>query len=94
MTSGEWSNDWLPENASDAAQLEEATQRGRVILTYNIRHFAPLARQFPDHAGIILAHQYDWNLPRLRKALARLLTETTASSWHGQVRWLNEWLND
>lgn len=87
-------NDWLPEDASDDVQLLEATRRGRVIFTYNIRHFAPLARQFPDHAGVILAHQYDWNLPRLLKAFERLLTETTSVSWWGQVRWLNDWLDD
>jgi len=87
-------NDWLPENASDERQLQEATQRGRIIFTYNVRHFAPLAKQFPNHAGIILAHQYEWNLSRLLKAFERLLKETTAVSWHGQVRWLNDWRDE
>ena len=87
-------NEWLPENASDERQLQEATQRRRVIFTYNVRHFFPLAKQFPNHAGIILGHQYEWNLPQLLKAFERLLTETTAVSWHGQVRWLNDWLDD
>lgn len=86
-------NEWLLENASDEQQLQEATRRGRVIFAFNVRHFAPLSKQFPNHAGIILGHQYEWNLPRLLKAFDRLLTETTAVSWHGQVRWLNDWLD-
>lgn len=86
-------NEWMPENASDEQQLREASRRNRVILTYNVQHFFPLVKQFPDHAGIILAHQYDWNLPKLLKALDRLLTETTAVSWQGQVRWLNDWMD-
>ena len=86
-------NDWLPENASDEQQLQEATQRDRIIFTYNVRHFSPLAKQFPNHAGIVLAHQYEWNLSWLLKAFERLLTETTAVSWHSQIRWLNDWLD-
>jgi hypothetical protein len=87
-------NEWLPEDADDERQLQEATRRGRVIFTYNVRHFALLSKEFPNHAGIILGHQYEWNLSRLLKALDRLLTETTAVSWQGQVRWLNDWLDD
>lgn len=87
-------NEWLPEDASDERQLQAAAQRGRIVFTFNVRHFAPLAEQFPDHAGIILAHQPGWRLSRLLKAFERLLTETTAVSWRGQVRWLNDWLDD
>lgn len=87
-------NDWLTENATDEQQLQEATQRERIIFTYNVRHFAPLAKQFPNHAGILLAHQNEWNLSRLLKAFEKLLTDTTAVSWHGQLRWLNDWLGE
>jgi len=87
-------NEWLPEDASDERQLQAAAQHGRIIFTYNVRHFAPLAKQFPNHAGIILAHQSEWRLSRLLKAFERLLTETTAVSWRGQVRWLNDWLDE
>jgi hypothetical protein len=85
-------NEWLAEDASDEQQLREATRRGRVIFTYNVRHFTLLAQRYPEHSGIIVAHQSQWNLPRLLKALERLLSETTAEEWYGQVRWLNEWL--
>ncbi len=84
-------NAWVDEDASDEEQLQKATQRNRIIFTYNVRHFFPLTRKFPNHAGVVIAHQYDWNLSRLLKAFDRLLTETTPAFWRGQVRWLTEW---
>lgn len=83
-------NDWMPEGASDEAQLLGATAEGRCILTFNIRHFLILAVRFPNHGGIILAEQRGWSLPELIEALDRLLSETSAEDWVGQVRWLNQ----
>ena len=83
--------DWMPLDASDRTQLLEATARGRAILTFNIGDFTPLAQKYPSHSGIILAHQRAWRLPSLIAALDRLLNETTAEAWQGQVRWLNDW---
>lgn len=85
-------NDWMPFAATDDTQLLEATEQGRVIFTFNIGDFMHLAKKYPNHSGIILAQQCDWPLARQIKALDRLLTETTAVSWQGQVRWLNDWL--
>ncbi len=56
-----------------------------------IPDFVQLARQYPGHAGIALANQRDWTLPQLIAALDRLLTETSAEAWLGQVRWLSQW---
>ena len=82
---------WMPFDASDRTQLLEATARGRCILTFNIGDFVRLSQEYPEHGGIILAHQTAWRLPSLISALDRLLTETTAESWQGQLRWLNDW---
>lgn len=87
-------NEWIALDADDATQLLEATAHDRVIFTFNIGDFVPLAIRYSDHAGIVLAQQRDWPVSRQIKALARLLTETTAVSWRGQMRWLNEWGND
>ncbi len=84
-------NEWMALDATDSVQLLEATARNRVIFTFNIGDFVPLAAQYPDHAGIVLAQQRDWPIGRQIRALDRMLTETTAVSWRGQVRWLNEW---
>ena len=84
-------SNWIALDADDASQLREASARGRSILTFNIGDFVRLSRQFPEHRGIILAHQRDWTLSSLIAALDRLLSETTAEDWPGQVRWLNDW---
>lgn len=82
---------WMPLSASDESQLLGATAQGRVIFTFNIRDFVALASKYPKHAGILLANQRSWSLPALIDALDRMLNETDATEWVGQVRWLNQW---
>jgi hypothetical protein len=84
-------NEWITRDASDEAQLLQATARGRCIFTFNVRDFVALARRYPQHGGIILAAQSSWTLPGLIAALDRLLSETEGEDWVGRVRWLNEW---
>jgi hypothetical protein len=83
--------EWMALDAKDKTQLLEATARGRCILTFNISDFVRLAREYPEHGGIILAHQKEWRLSSLITALDRMLVETVAKEWAGQVRWLNDW---
>jgi len=82
---------WIALDASDEAQLLGATAQGRCIFTFNIRDFIILAEKYPMHQGIILAAQQNWSLSQLIHALDRLLAETMAEEWRGQVRWLNQW---
>lgn len=84
-------NDWMRRDASDERQLLGATAHGRCIFTFNIRDFLALAKQHPRHGGIILAAQSSWTLSALIEALGRVLSETDAGDWIGQVRWLNDW---
>lgn len=86
--------EWMPADASDEMQLLGATLRGCCIFTFNIADFAVLARRYPRHAGIIVAVQRDWTLSSLILALDRLLTETEAEQWVGQLRRLNEWRDE
>lgn len=83
--------EWMPLDASDEAQLLGATAQGRCIFTFSVRDFIILAQRYPQHSGIILAAQKSWTLSDLIAALDRLLSETEAADWVGQVRWLNEW---
>ena len=82
-------NEWISKDASDEAQLLQATAHGRCIFTFNVRDFVALARRYPHHGGIILAAQSSWTLSGLIAALDRLLSDTRAADWVGQVRWLN-----
>jgi len=84
-------NDWITQDAADEVQLLAATARGRCIFTFNARDFMPLAQRYPGHGGIILAAQRTMSLSELIAALDRLLTETNATDWPGQVRWLSNW---
>lgn len=84
-------NEWMAVDASDETQLLQTTAQGRCIFTFNVRDFVVLARRYPRHGGIILAAQTSWTLSDLIAALDRLLSETEAEDWIGQVRWLNEW---
>lgn len=84
-------NEWIALDASDETQLLQATAQGRCIFTFNVRDFVILARRYPQHGGIILAAQASWTLSDLIAALDRLLSETEAKDWIGQVQWLNEW---
>ena len=84
-------NDWMAANASDKTQLLGATAQGRILFTFNIRDFMSLTHLYPQHGGIILAAQKSWTLSSLIAALDRLLSQTNAQDWIGQVRWLNQW---
>ena len=82
---------WIPSDASAEDQLLGATAQGRCIFTFNARDFRALAHRHPRHGGIVLAAHSSWTLAGLSAALDRLLTETDAGGWPGQVRWLNQW---
>lgn len=84
-------DDWIALDATDEEQLLLATAQGRCLFTFNVRDFVALARRFPRHGGVVLAAQASWRLPDLIAALDRLLSETHAEDWIGQVRWLNDW---
>lgn len=86
-------NDWMPEDASDKAQLLGATKQNRCIFTFNIKDFTALAAQIPEHSGILLAAQRSWSLSELIIALDRVLSETQSKDLQNQVRWLNQWRN-
>lgn len=79
-------NEWVALDASNEAQLLGASAQGRCVFTFNIRHFLALAQRYPRHSGIVLAAQASWSLPSLISALDRLLSETQAEEWTGQVR--------
>jgi hypothetical protein len=83
--------DWMSFDATDEMQLLGATAQGRCIFTFNVRDFVDLAQRYPQHGGIVLAAQRSFTLSELISALGRLLSETDAADWPGQVRWLSDW---
>lgn len=77
----------------DSDHLEYATREGRVLLTFNVKHFALLATEkwnagdrFP---GVIVSTQLPFK-DILRRVL-RLLSDRTQESVHDSVVWLNDY---
>ena len=83
--------EWMSLDADDRTQLLGATAQGRILFTFNIPDFLALSRQYPEHHGLLLATQNRWTLRELIHVLDRVLSETEAGEWGGQVRWLNDW---
>lgn len=84
-------NEWMPLEASDEQQFLGAIAQGRIIFTHNIRDFLLLAKRYPSHTGLILSAQHSLRLGEVIGALDRMMSETEAEEWIGQVRWLNDW---
>ena len=74
----------------DEAQLEYAAQTGRAILTFNARHFEPLAARWffanKSHAGIIISDELP--LGELLRRMQNLLRARSAEDLKGTVHWL------
>lgn len=81
----------LPSDASDEIQLLWAAAHNRVLFTFNVGGFLQLANRIPERRGLLLASQKIFSLRELITLLDRVLTETEAEDWSGQVRWLSEW---
>jgi hypothetical protein len=81
-------NDWMPRDASDEYQLMGATTQGRCIFTFNLRDFIELAKDHPEHGGLILAAQTSWMISSLISALDKLLSDADADDWTGRIQWL------
>jgi hypothetical protein len=86
-------NNEVEQESSDEFQLLWATSHQRIIFTFNIQDFVPLAKKHPRHCGIIFASQSSTSLSQSIYALSRMLTETSVDDWTGQIRWLNDWIN-
>lgn len=84
-------NEEIREDASDEYQLLWTTSHQRILFTFNIKDFVNLAKKHPFHGGVILANQKSIHLSQLIFALSRIVAETTAESWVGQVRGVQDW---
>ena len=74
----------------DEAQLAYAAENGRSILTFNARHFEPLAAQWffanRSHAGIIISDELPFG--ELLRRTENLLNSRFADDLKDTVQWL------
>ena len=78
---------------SDESQLEWASAEGRVLVTFNVAHFARLhatwLQQGRHHAGIVVSNQRS-----IGDAIRRLLHiagSLDAESMHDRLEFLGDW---
>ena len=79
----------------DEAHLEYASSEGRTLLTYNIRHFAGLHKEWQTagktHKGIILSSQFSREqFGELLRRTLKLLTLWTPETIHNQLLFLGK----
>lgn len=81
---------------SDEEVLAFASSQGRAVITYNTKHFAPLAKRWHaegrEHCGIILSPQAKPG--DLVRRVRNLLETLSAQELHNTVRWLQEFNGD
>lgn len=81
---------------SDEEVLAFASTQGRAVLTYNTKHFVPLAQRWYteglEHFGIILSTQAKPG--DLVRCVRNLLDTLSAQELHNTVRWLQEFTGE
>lgn len=78
---------------SDESQLEWASESDRVLLTFNVAHFAhlhqELLRNGGHHAGIIVSNQF--SLGEVLRRLLRLTQNLDAEAMRDRLEFLSNW---
>ena len=78
---------------NDEEQLEYAISQGRALLTFNARHFAPLAKRYfeagREHFGIVVSKVID--LPEMIRLTIKLLNRAQTEELRNSFRWLQSY---
>jgi hypothetical protein len=78
---------------TDEAQLEWAASEGRVIVTFNVAHFATLHDQYMvgarHHAGIVVSAQI--SIGELLRRIMRLSESLDAEVMQDRLEFLGDW---
>ena len=79
----------------DYEQLEYATAQGRVLYTFNRRHFcalhASLLSSGKGHAGIVVCHQKRYSIGEQMRRLLSLIAANTAEDMQDRLEFLSNW---
>ena len=81
--------------ADDEAQLTQATQENRVLLTYNAADFCRLhtdiVRAGRHHSGMIVAEQQRLPVGEMMRRVLRLRAALDAGAMQDRLEFLNRW---
>lgn len=79
----------------DEDHLEYAAREGRVLYSFNIRHFSRLhadrQSRGESHAGIIVALQQRYTVGEQMRRLLRLLAARSAEEMKNRIEFLSAW---
>ncbi len=77
---------------NDIAQLESATKQGRVLYTFNVRHFCQLHSEYQtrgkDHSGIIVVYRQRYTVGEQIRRLSNLINSKPAELMHNNLHFL------
>jgi predicted nuclease of predicted toxin-antitoxin system len=77
----------------DPIQLDHATSEGRALVTFNVAHFAQLARERTSrgesHGGVIVSSQL--KLGEVLRRLLRLQSARSSESLKDDLVWLSDY---
>jgi predicted nuclease of predicted toxin-antitoxin system len=80
------------EHKPDAEVLRSAVENHRAVVTFNTRHFIPLAREYfmerKQHYGIVVSDEIPQG--ELQRRVTKLLESVTAEDLKNMVRYLQE----
>lgn len=81
---------------TDEEQLSWATEKGRVLFSFNIGDFYRLhterLQQGSSHAGIILSKQQRYGVGDQVRGVLRLISARSAEEMVGKVEFLSSWI--
>ncbi len=79
----------------DDAQIQFATDAGRVVVSNNIGDFSALHARWlttgRDHAGIVLFPQQQYSVGETMRRLLRISHSRTAEEMCNRLEWLSSW---
>jgi hypothetical protein len=79
----------------DQEHLAYATAQGRVVYTYNTRHFCALHAEVltrgQSHAGIVVCQQQRYSVGEQMRRLLNLIAAKTAEEMRDQLEFLSDW---
>lgn len=77
---------------SDEEQIEFAGKTNRIIISFNSRHYSPLAKAYffsgKEHAGIIVSKVID--ISEMLRLLINLLEKTAPDDFKNSFKWLQQ----
>lgn len=79
----------------DHEHLTYATAQGRVLYTFNTRHFcalhAALLRSGSSHAGIVVCPQQRYSIGEQMRRLLTLVARLSAEEMQNRLEFLSDW---